>query len=65
MRSDHPFHGLDGGAHPTPEDMARYVARARRMRAEAVHGYLARLAVWIRSVLRPAAVPKDPVGQCC
>jgi hypothetical protein len=65
MRTDHAFHGRAGSAHPTPEDIERHMAYAHRMRSEVVHGYFARLAAWIRGVLRLAATPKDPVGQCC
>jgi hypothetical protein len=63
MRNDHAFHGLVGGELPTHEDIASAMTRAHRMRSEAVHGYLARLAAWLRGALRPA--PKDPVAQCC
>jgi hypothetical protein len=63
MRNDHAFHGFAGGELPTPEEIASAMARAHRMRSEAVHGYLARLAAWLRGALRPA--PKDPVAQCC
>jgi hypothetical protein len=63
MQNDHAFHGFAGGHHPAPEEIARYMARAHRMRSEVVHGYLTRLAAWIRGALRPAS--KDPVGQCC
>jgi hypothetical protein len=65
MRNDHAFHGLAGDPNPTPEDIDRAIARARRMRSEVIHGYLARLAAWRRGVLRRAAAPKEPVGQCC
>jgi len=63
MRNDHAFDGRAGAVLPTPEEIAIAMARAHRMRAEAVHGYLARLAAWLRGALRPA--PKDPVAQCC
>lgn len=63
MRNDHAFHGLAGTALPTHEEIASAMARAHRMRSEAVHGYLARLAARLRGALRPA--PKDPVAQCC
>jgi hypothetical protein len=63
MQNDHAFHGRAGAVLPTPEEIAGAMARARRMRADAVHAYLARLAAWIRGALRPA--PKDPVAQCC
>ena len=63
MQSDHAIHGLAGVELPTHEEIASAMARAHRMRSEAVHGYLARLAARIRGALRPA--PKDPVAQCC
>ena len=63
MRNDHAFHGFADAELPTSEEIAGAMARAHRMRAEAVHGYLARLAAWLRGALRPA--PKDPVAQCC
>lgn len=63
MRNDHAFYGRAGTELPTPEELASAMARAHRMRSEAVHAYLARLAAWLRGALRPA--PKDPVAQCC
>jgi hypothetical protein len=65
MRNDHVFHGRLGDALPPHEEIERYMARARRMRSEAVHGYLVRAAAWVRSAFRPARSPKEPVGQCC
>jgi hypothetical protein len=52
MRNDHAFHGFAGTAHPTPEEIARAMARARRTRSEVAHGYLTRIAAWIRGALR-------------
>ena len=63
MRNDHAFHCFADAELPTSEEIAGAMARAHRMRAEVVHGYLARLAAWIRGALRPA--PKEPVAQCC
>lgn len=63
MRNDHAFRGRASAEFPTHEEIASAMARAHRMRSEAVHGYLARLAAWLRGALRPA--PKDPVAQCC
>jgi hypothetical protein len=65
MRNDHVFYGFIGGEHPTPEEIARHMARAHRMRSETVHEYLSRAAAWIRGALRPTRAPKEPVGQCC
>jgi hypothetical protein len=66
MRVDHASsHGFSGGAYPSSDEIARHMARARRMRSEAVHGYLARAGAWFRGVLRPARAPRGPVGQCC
>jgi hypothetical protein len=65
MRNDHVSRNAGNGAHPNPTEIAEYMARARRMRSEAAHEYLARAAAWIRDALRAARAPKDPVGQCC
>jgi len=43
MRSDHTSYPL-GGRYPTPEEIARAVRHAQRLRAEAVHAYLKRAA---------------------
>jgi len=43
MRSDHTSYPL-GGRYPTPEEIARAVSGAQRLRAEAVHAYLKRAA---------------------
>ncbi|HSD40425.1 MAG TPA: hypothetical protein VLD36_01020 [Burkholderiales bacterium] len=65
MRNDHIFYSRVSGAQPEPEEIARHMARARRMRSEAVHGYLARAVAWIRGALRSTRAPNGPVGQCC
>jgi hypothetical protein len=66
MRNDHASsQGFGGGAYPSSDKIARHMARARRMRSEAVHGYLARAAAWFRGLLRPAHAPRGTVGQCC
>jgi hypothetical protein len=65
MRNDHPFHRLAGGAHPTPEDIAHYMARAHRMRSEAVHGYLRRAWEAVARVVRRAPTARTPAAQCC
>ena len=41
MRNDHASYPL-GGRYPTPEEIARAVRAAHRLRAEAVHAYLKR-----------------------
>lgn len=63
MRNNHPFGALAGEVLPTQEEIERAMARARRMRAEVAHGYVTRLAAWLRGARRPA--PKAPVAQCC
>ena len=65
MRNDHVWHRAADGDYPTPEELTRYMAHARRMRSEAVYEYLARAAAWIRDALRPTRTPRGPVGQCC
>ena len=54
MRSAHTSYPL-GGQYPTPEEIARLVRGAHRLRAEAVHAYLRsavdglkRAASWLR-----------------
>jgi hypothetical protein len=65
MRNDHVYQGRPKGEHPSPAELALYMARARRMRSEAVHEVLARAVAWIRDALRPTRTPKGSVGQCC
>jgi hypothetical protein len=64
MRSDHVLHGLIGGAHPAPEDIERYMARAHRMRSEAVHEYLRQAWGAIAGLARRAPARRIPTAQC-
>jgi hypothetical protein len=65
MRNDHVFYDRLGDALPSHAEIERSMARARRMRAEAVHEYLVGAIAWIRRALGHASAPKAPVGQCC
>lgn len=65
MRNDHAFHGIAGSDHPTPEDIERAMARAHRMRSEAMHGYLRRAREAVARLVRRASAPRTPAAQCC
>ena len=65
MRIDHAFHGLAGDAHPTPETIERYMARARRMRSEVVHEYLHRAREAVARLVRRAPAARTPAAQGC
>jgi hypothetical protein len=65
MRNDHVFYDRLGDVLPSHAEIERSMAEAPRLRAEAIHGYLARAVAWIRAAPRSARAPKDPVGQCC
>ena len=56
MRNDHVFYGLIGGEHPTPEEIARHMARAHRMRSETVHEY---------ARPRRGVDPRRPAARAC
>jgi hypothetical protein len=65
MRNDHVFFAVDASELPSPEELERAMAEARRMRSAAMHEYLARAWAWACVALRPRRAPQDPVGQCC
>lgn len=65
MRNDHAFYGFADSTHPTPEDIERSMARAHRMRSEAVHGYLRRAWEAVARLLRRAPASRTPAAQCC
>jgi len=47
MRNDHTSYPL-GGQYPRPEDIEHLIRGAHRLRAEAVHAHLKRVANWLR-----------------
>jgi hypothetical protein len=53
MRNDHAI----PGSLRSPEAIESAMRRARRMRAEAVHGYLGRAVTWLRELARPRPAP--------
>jgi hypothetical protein len=65
MQNDHVFYDRLGGAIPSPAEIERSMAEARRMRSEAVHEYLVGAIARVREALGLAPAPKGPVGQCC
>jgi hypothetical protein len=65
MRNDHVFFAPAASALPSPEELERAMADARRMRSAAMREYLARAWAWARAALWPGRAPQDPVGQCC
>jgi hypothetical protein len=65
MRNDHAFRSPANGAYPTPEVIERAMARAHRMRAEAVHEYLRRAWEAVAGVVRRTPTARTPAAQCC
>jgi hypothetical protein len=65
MQNNHAFHSLASGAHPTPEDIERAMARAHRMRSEAVYGYLRQVWEAVARVVRRTPTARTPAPQCC
>jgi len=65
MRNVHAFHVRAGGELPAPEEIASAMARAHRMRSEAMHEYLHQAWDAIAGLVRRAPARRIPTPQCC
>jgi hypothetical protein len=52
MRNDRPFSTMPDVRYPTREEVRRHMQQSARMRSEAVHALLHRVAVWIGGAFR-------------